>query len=287
MNVAIYDRFATDNHAGRDALAADRLHKMRTWCEQNGHQILGEYIEQGNKHVGDDRPAFRQLQEDIFSSSNSIEAIVVLNASRLFRDYIELAVFKRKLQAQGMKLISATDNQNDHQNNHLIRDLIGLFDEFQSQDSGKHILRSMKECVRQGYFSGGIAPFGYKAQKVSHPVCKDKKRLALHKAESDVVRLIFDLRNYGSMGSAAFSPKQIADHLNKKKLLRRKRRWSPESVRKILRDQIYIGERVYNKSSRRTGTLKPESEWITVKVPAIVAPEVFFKNLAAKTNSSS
>lgn len=277
MNVAIYDRFATDNHAGRDALAAGRLHKMRTWCEQNGHQILGEYIEQGNKHVGDDRPAFQQLQEDVFSGNHTIEAIVVLNYSRLFRDHIEGALFERKLQAHGVKLISATDNQNDHQSGQLMRGLIGLFDGYQSQESGKYILRAMKECVQQGYFSGGIAPFGYKAQKVSHPVCKNKKRLALHKAESDVVRLIFDLRNYGSMGSAAFSPKQIADHLNKEKLLRRKRRWTSASVCKVLHDRIYIGELFFNKCTGRTGELKPASEWIQTIVPAIVTPETFTK----------
>ena len=132
----------------------------------------------------------------------------------------------------------------------------------------------MKECARQGYFSGGIAPFGYKAQKVSHPAYKDRKRLALLKAEADVVRLIFDLRNHGSAGSA-FTPKQIAGYLNKEKLLRRKRRWTPAAVCKVLHDRIYIGEHIYNKSSRHSGTLKPESEWITTKVPAIVTPETF------------
>jgi hypothetical protein len=107
-------------------------------------------------------------------------------------------------------------------------------------------------------------------------VCKDKKRLALHKAESDVVRLIFDLRNYGSTGSA-FTPKQIADHLNKEKRLRRKRHWTPAAVCKVLHDRIYIGERFFNKCNGRTGELKPESEWIQTIVPAIVTPETFTK----------
>jgi hypothetical protein len=36
-----------------------------------------------------------------------------------------------------------------------------LFDEYQSKEIAKHVLRGMQENARQGYFNGSKAPFGY------------------------------------------------------------------------------------------------------------------------------
>ena len=43
-----------------------------------------------------------------------------------------------------------------------MRKVIALFDEYQSKENAKHVIRSMKENARQGFWNGATAPLGYK-----------------------------------------------------------------------------------------------------------------------------
>jgi hypothetical protein len=44
----------------------------------------------------------------------------------------------------------------------MMRKVIALFDEYQSKENAKHVIRSMKENARQGFWNGATAPLGYK-----------------------------------------------------------------------------------------------------------------------------
>jgi site-specific DNA recombinase len=42
----------------------------------------------------------------------------------------------------------------------MMRKVIALFDEYQSKENAKHIIRSMKETASQGFWNGAIPPHG-------------------------------------------------------------------------------------------------------------------------------
>jgi DNA invertase Pin-like site-specific DNA recombinase len=75
------------------------------------------------------------------------------------------------------------------------RHIIMMFDEYQSKETAKHVLRGMQENARQGYFNGSRAPFGYKTvgagQTGAHG--RIKKKLAILESEARIVRMIFEL----------------------------------------------------------------------------------------------
>ncbi|PLX93312.1 MAG: hypothetical protein C0621_07955 [Desulfuromonas sp.] len=273
MNVVLYDRFAIDNPHDHARIAADRVNQMRSWCREHGHTIYAEYIEQGNKHVSDDRPAFEALKKAVTTDGHSIQGVVFQSFNRLFRDPIKLAMFERGLLLHGVKLISmAADSTVEP--SHMIKSLVGLFDKFQSKEHAKHTLRAMQEKARQGYFTGGVVPFGYMTITAFRTKFDESKLLDVHPLEAETVKLIFDLHIRGIDGTP-FTTKQIADHLNIAGCLRRKRPWTPASIRSVLRDETYLGERIFNRRCRKTGQLKPEGEWIRVTVPAIIPEHVF------------
>ena len=97
----------------------------------------------------------------------------------------------------------------------MSRQLMSIFDEYQSRENAKHVIRAMKENARQGYWNGSRAPFGYKAVAVETRADAVKKRLAIEPAEAEIVRQIFKLHLEGN------GIRGIADHLNRKNITHR------------------------------------------------------------------
>ena len=44
----------------------------------------------------------------------------------------------------------------------MMRQMMALFDEYQSKEIAKHVLRSLKENARQGFWNGSLPPIGYR-----------------------------------------------------------------------------------------------------------------------------
>jgi DNA invertase Pin-like site-specific DNA recombinase len=54
----------------------------------------------------------------------------------------------------GVRLVSITQELGDDPMSNMIRQIMALFDEYQSKENAKHTLRAMKENARQGFWNG-------------------------------------------------------------------------------------------------------------------------------------
>jgi site-specific DNA recombinase len=75
----------------------------------------------------------------------------------------------------------------------MMRQMMALFDEYQSKENGKHTLRAMKENARQGFWNGSRSPIGYRVVAAEQRGIKVKKRLEIDPLHVDTVRLIYRL----------------------------------------------------------------------------------------------
>jgi DNA invertase Pin-like site-specific DNA recombinase len=57
----------------------------------------------------------------------------------------------------------------------MMRKVIALFDEYQSKENAKHVIRSMKENARQGFWNGATPPLGYRLIEAEKRGAKIKK----------------------------------------------------------------------------------------------------------------
>jgi site-specific DNA recombinase len=78
------------------------------------------------------------------------EVVVVHSFSRFFRDHFELEFYVRKLAKNGIRLLSITQEMGDDPMHVMMRQIMALFDEYQSKENAKHVLRALKENARQG-----------------------------------------------------------------------------------------------------------------------------------------
>lgn len=275
MIVALYARVSTTKQAEKDLSIPDQLRQMKEWCKARHYQVAVEYIEPGASATDDRRPIFQQMISEACTSPPPFDAIIVHSLSRFFRDMIEFGLYERRLKKHGVVLFSMTQQTSDDPAGEMARRIFSLFDEYQSKENGKHTLRAMKENARQGYFNGSTPPYGYRKVELDIQGNKGKKkRLELDPAEAAIVNKIFQLHINGHQGQQ-LGVRGIAAYLNDRDMTMRGNRWRKTFVHDLLTNRLYLGEYIFNKTEAKTRRIKPESEWITVKVEPIIQPEIF------------
>ena len=286
MAVALYARVSTTRQADKDLSIPDQLRQMRDWCQRNGYSVGKEYVEAGASATDDKRPAFQQMIGDATTKPAPFEVVIVHSLSRFFRDFLEFALYERRLNKAGVKVVSITQQTSEDPAGEMARRIFSMFDEYQSKENAKHTLRAMKENARQGFFNGSQPPFGFKKEELDLAAAKGKKkRLVVDETEAPTVRRVFDLYLNGLHGEELGS-KQIAAHFNERGHTLRGAKWTRTRVHNMLCDTAYMGEYVFNKKEIRTRNWKPESEWVRVQLAAIVPPDVF-RAVAAKRHQRS
>ena len=273
---AIYLRVSTGRQAEHDLSIPDQKAQTQAWVVQRGWTVVAEYLEPGASATDDKRPEFQRMIERACDGENAFDVIVVHSFSRFFRDAFGLEFYVRKLAKHGVRLLSITQELGDDPAQVMMRQVIALFDEYQSKENAKHVLRSMKENARQGYWNGARPPFGYATVEVERRGSRIKKKLAIDPVEAETVRLIFRLFLEGDNGSGPMGVKAIAVWLNTHGYpTRAGATWGLGPIHALLTHPVYAGRMPFNRMEARSGRRKAESERVFAEVPAIIEPQVF------------
>ena len=273
---AIYLRVSTGRQAEHDLSIPDQKAQTESWATQRGWSIVAEYIEPGASATDDKRPEFQRMIERACDGEHAFDVIIVHSFSRFFRDAFGLEFYVRKLAKHGVKLVSITQELGDDPAQVMMRQVIALFDEYQSKENAKHVLRAMKENVRQGYWNGSLPPYGYVTVEAERRGARVKKKLAIEPVEAELVRTMFKLFLEGIDGSGPLGVKKIVEWLNTCGYRTRlEARWGTGRVHAILSNPVYGGRLRFNRIEARTRRLKSASEYVYCDVPAIIDPAVF------------
>ena len=285
MHVAIYARVSTTRQAENELSIPDQLRQLNEWAKVNGHLVVQEFVEPGASATDDKRPVFQQMISDAMMKPPAFEVILIHSLSRFFRDGIEFGLYERKLAKNKVKVISITQPTSDDAGGEMMRRIICMFDEHQSNEISKHVSRAMKENARQGYFNGSKPPFGYQAMATGRAASRGriKKKLAIDEAEAGIVRLVYDLYLHGFEGRV-MGCKEIVKHLTDKYLLMRGCAWNIHKTHKLLSDSLYMGEYFFNVIDSKTGQKRPPDEWVKTDIPAIIDAATF-ERVRAKRES--
>ena len=271
-------RVSTGRQAEHDLSIPDQRRQLESWCRAQECIVTSEFIEGGASAGDDRRPVFQQMIERACDGEQAFDLILVHSYSRFFREAFEQEFYLRKLAKHGVRVVSITQPVGDESEpvHAMMRKVIALFDEYQSKENAKHVIRSMKENARQGFWNGATAPLGYKLVEAEKRGTKIKKKLDLDPVEVETVRLIFRLYLHGDGNSGALGVKEVVKWLNRNGYrTRRGETFGVASVHKILTNTVYIGQWRFNKTSSRTRQRKPDEEVITIPVPGLLEPQVF------------
>src|SRR5690606_14302153 len=168
----------TGRQAESDLSIPDQRHQLQAFCKAKGWEITAEFVDAGLSGTDDKRPELQRLL-DMASAGAPFDVVLVHSFSRFARDHFALEYHVRKLRKHGIRLTSITQDLGDDPMSVMVRQVFALFDEYQSKENAKHVLRAMQENARQGFWNGARPPFGYTLVIAEQRGAKQKKRLAI------------------------------------------------------------------------------------------------------------
>ena len=268
------DRLKKNKYDDSESIANQKSMLIKYALNQNW-DIVNIYSDDDFSGASMNRPQFQKLIEDC--KNGVINIVLCKTQSRFSRDMevIEKYIHNKFIE-WGIRFVSIIDNADTAvQGNKKVRQINGLINEWYIEDLSNNIRRSLKNKREDGQFLGSFAPYGYKKDP------NDKNKLMVDSIASEVVKKIYALYKYG------YGYSKIAHYLNNNNIpspakykkmngskyvcgtLKKdtKSKWTQESISKILKNEVYIGnliqgKRTYVSYKNHTIQLIPKEQWI-------------------------
>ena len=242
-------------------------------------ELYDEYKDDGKSGSNFDRAEFQRMMKDI--EAGKVNCVIVKDQSRFGRDYIDVGKYKEKIFPKlGVRFITINegyDSLSATSSDDLAFTINSFVYDFYIRDISTKIRTNLTAKKQNGEYAGAFVAYGYVKDS------DDKSKLVVDPFAADVVRDIFRWKIEG------LSPQNIAVRLNElgipspaeyKKLsgsnyktsfqTSSKAIWSHVSVRRILKNEIYLGVMIQGKRTTpnyktKTVVTKAESEWLRVE----------------------
>ena len=274
-NVGIYCRLSRDDErAGESVSIENQKELLSRHAREQGWTIIDYYVDDGVSGTTFDRPGFNRLVQD--ARDGKINIALCKDLSRLGRDYIEAGKYTDIVfPSMGCRFIALNDGVDTaRKNDEMIVILKNVMNDLYARDTSAKIKAVKRSSFQAGKCVGCYAPIGY----LKSP--DDKHILVPDPATAPIVKRIFDLRCQG------YSYRKIATTLNTEDVptpsgfyyLRQGKPnarkeggyWQAQTVKAILRNEVYLGHMVQNKTGNVSYKVhrqinKPENEWIRVE----------------------
>lgn len=237
------------------------------------------YIDDGWTGTNFDRPDFQRLLQDI--RKQHIIGIIVKDLSRLGRDNSKTNYYIHEFfPAHKIRFIAIDDtidkNYYDcNTSSDMMIDVKNMLNGFYPRDISNKVRSTFRTKQQAGQFIGAFACYGYRKSPDDH------NTLLIDEPAAAVVRQIYAMY-LGGIGQntiakilndreipcpSAYKKLQGLNYHNSKRL-DHTTYWTYSSIRNILRNEIYTGVMVQNKSFRQVCKKKaitlPRDQWIVV-----------------------
>ena len=254
---ALYCRVSTEEQAEEGQSIAAQLRLLGEHCARNHLEIAERFLDEGFSATTDRRPAFQRMIALAKSSPRPFDVILVHKTDRFARNREHAIVYKNLLRREcGVDVVSITEAFDDSPQGRLMEGIMEVMAEFYSANLGQEVRKGMTEKARRGE-ALGLAPVGYRIGADGH--------LQPAPGAAEAVRWVFETYANGSMGYQS-----IARALRREGQARfpgmPQFKWSAQAVRQVLRNEVYVGRRVWNKRNGAAhGRLRPEEQWIVAE----------------------
>lgn len=261
-----YNRVSTDELVQIDALQV-QIKETQECIEKMGWVMVDQYIDEGKSGTNTSkRDEYKRLFNDLYT--NNFDVIVIKSQDRLMRNTKDWYVFIDALVTNKKKLYMYLENKFYTPDDALITGIKAILAEEFSRDMSRKQNNAHRR--RQELGTSAIitsSTWGYN---------KVNKEIVINEKEAEIVRFIYNMCIQG-YGSRSIS-KELA---NKGVLSRTGRQFADITVRHIIRNPLFMGTVVMNKTHVDFNTKKivrnPPEEWIYHEnmIPAIVSKETW------------
>ncbi len=223
----IYARYSSDSQSEQSI--DGQLRVCEEYAQRNNILILNTYIDRAMTGTNDNRPDFQRMIKE--SNAKKWDYVLCYKLDRFSRNKYEMAMHKKTLKDNGIRVISATEFIPDSPEGIILESMLEGYAEYYSAELSQKIRRGNNESRRKGNLTGGRVPFGYK---------REGKKAVIDEENAEVVRYIFEESSKGVY------VKDIIAELESKGITYYGKKFVKQTVYKLLSNERYSGIYTYN-----------------------------------------
>lgn len=282
LSTALYIRLSREDGDKAESLsvANQRMLLMEFMEGRNDLCLHDIYVDDGYTGTSFERPAFRRMIEDI--EAGSVQCVLVKDLSRLGRNMPEVSKYTGEYFPHKRVRFIAVNDLIDRDyldldpDGDMMIDLKNMFNGFYPKDISKKVRSAFRSKQSNGQFIGAFASFGYVKSADDH------NKLEIDPYAADIVKRIYAMYikgvgqntiaktlNEEGVPCPSEYKKQCGLNYHNSNRLDATSYWTYSTIRNILKNEIYTGSMVQNKSFRhmckKNAISLPKEKWIVVE----------------------
>ena len=248
----IYARYSSNNQTEQSIEGQIRV--CREYAQRNNLAVAGTYIDRATTGTNDNREQFQKMLKD--SDKKAWDYVLCYKLDRFSRNKYEMAIHRKHLKDNGVKILSAMENIPDSPEGILLESLLEGMNQYYSEELSQKTKRGLRETRIKGNYMGGPINYGY---KIVHETTGEQTaaKVAVNEAEAPILLHIFEAYAAGNRIP------DIVRELDDKGVKNRGNPFTVNSIYFMLQQEKYTG--VYNFNG----------ETFTHIYPAIIPKELF------------
>lgn len=159
----IYCRVSSADQVDNTSLGTQEL-ACRSWCERNGLDVSGVYIDAGESAKSADRPQFLRMVADC--QKRDISSVVVYRLDRFARNTLDHCVYAHKLKQAGASLVSVSEPIEDNPGGRMMESVYAAMAQFDNDVRSARAKDAMKAIKAKGGWTHK-PPFGFRIIRVN------------------------------------------------------------------------------------------------------------------------
>ncbi len=281
---ALYIRLSREDGDNRESYSVTSQREILTQYakQQEDIEVHDIYIDDGFSGTNFERPGFQRMMDDIYAGN--VNCVVVKDLSRFGRNYTETGKYLDDIFIRfNIRFIALNNGYDSFAGNMnsatqcVTLGVTNVINESLAATTSVNIRGTLDASRKKGEFIGSFACYGYKKDP------NDRHRLIVDEEPAEVVRMIFNLfisgksvigitRELNKLGILNPTDYKHSQGLNYRanSNIGDKGVWCEQTVRRILKNEMYIGNMVQGKNTNMSYKIKkcvavPKDKWIIVE----------------------
>ena len=267
----IYLRLSVEEaNNGESGSIINQRNIIKQYCEDNGITIVREFVDDGFSGSNFERPGFKSLLSHI--ETGFVNTVITKDLSRLGRDMTESSFYAEKFFPEHNIHYIAISDGFDSDGYNIMAPFQFAMNDVYLRDTSRKIKQVIYQKRKKGEYCA-CPPFGY----MRNPA--DNTSIIPDPKTAPIVQHIFELAANGK--SAHYIANQLTDegcitplkyrvlfrdNFCDKGAARATDNWNHTTVKRILRNQVYLGHTVLGKTKKASIKSKkkisiPKDEW--------------------------
>ena len=265
---------------GESASITNQRTIVREYCEKHGIILVEEFVDDGFSGGNFERPGFQAMLEHL--KTGKANMVITKDLSRLGRDMTESSHYaERYFPEHGIRYLAPGSNFDSEEDNLMAPFQFAMNDVY-LRDTSRKVKQTLNTKRNNGKYVA-CPPYGYrKAERTTDQLVPDVKMIFDLAASGQSCRSIAIRLNESCVMPPLKYRVECRDNFTERGARRASDEWNYTTVKRILRNRVYLGHTLLGKSRKvsvksKKKILVPEDEWVFTKDThqALVSQEQF------------